>query len=151
MIGTVFVRFSCHSLDPLYQKFVDLDVPLFVHASSTNGVDNLQDLRLSAHHFSLSLGYAQEEAIAVAQILLGVVLDRHPDIDICVSTAAAPSRSSQRSLSNWLRSTRQRRRCERSWLRPELQKLWFDSHVKGEGSGTPPLRIDCHGYEFGWL
>ena len=44
MIGTDFRQgFSCRSLDPLYQKFVDLDVPLFVHASSTNGVDNLQD------------------------------------------------------------------------------------------------------------
>ena len=147
MIGTDFRQgFSCRSLDPLYQKFVDLDVPLFVHASSTNGVDNLQDLRLSAHHFSLSLGYAQEEAIAVAQILLGGVLDRHPDIDICVSHGGGTITFLAEKLEQLATIDTAAARCERSWLRRELQKLWFDSHVKGEiavrHSATTRTRID---------
>ena len=79
MIGTDIPQgFACQSLDPFYQKLTDLDVPLFIHASSTDGVSGLKDDRLSLHNFSLSLGYAQEETLAVAQLLLGGVLDRHP-------------------------------------------------------------------------
>ena len=62
-----------------------LDVPLFVHPSSTDGVGGLADPRLGAHALSLSLGYAYEETLAVASIIMGGVLDRHPRLDICFS------------------------------------------------------------------
>ena len=134
MIGTDFRQgFACHSLDPLYQKFVDLDVPLFIHASSTNGVDNLQDLRLSAHHLSLSLGYAQEEALAVAQILLGGVFDRHPDIDICVSHGGGTITFLAEKLEQLAAiDTAAAQGVRDHGFAHELQKLWFDTHVKGE-------------------
>ncbi|MGB2419554.1 MAG: amidohydrolase family protein, partial [Luminiphilus sp.] len=86
MIGTDIPQgFACQSLGPFYQKLTDLDVPLFIHASSTDGVSGLKDDRLGLHNFALSLGYAQEETLAVAQLLLGGVLDRHPALDICIS------------------------------------------------------------------
>ena len=134
MIGTDFRQgFACHSLDPLYRKFVDLDVPLFIHASSTNGVDNLQDLRLSAHHLSLSLGYAQEEALAVAQILLGGVFDRHPDIDICVSHGGGTITFLAEKLEQLAAiDTAAAQGVRDHGFAHELQKLWFDTHVKGE-------------------
>ena len=134
MIGTDFIQgFACHSLDPLYRKFIDLDVPLFIHASSTNGVDNLQDLRLSAHHLSLSLGYAQEEALAVAQILLGGVLDRHPNIDICVSHGGGTITFLAEKLEQLAAvDTAAAQGVRDRGFAHELQKLWFDTHVKGE-------------------
>ena len=134
MIGTDFSQgFSCRSLDPLYQKCVDLDVPLFVHASSTNGADNLHDLRLSAHHLSLSLGYAQEEALAVAQIVLGGVFDRHPDIDICVSHGGGTITFLAEKLKQLaVIDTAAAQGVKEHGFAHELQKLWFDTHVKGE-------------------
>ncbi len=134
MIGTDFNQgFSCDSLDPLYRKFVDLDVPLFVHASSTNGVGNLQDMRLSTHNLSLTLGYAQEEALAVAQILLGGVLDRHPDIDICVSHGGGTITFLAEKLDQLaVIDTAAAQGVTTHGFAHELQKLWFDTHVKGE-------------------
>ena len=134
MIGTDFNQgFACGSLDPLYRKFVDLDVPLFVHASSTNGVANLKDMRLSAHNLSLSLGYAQEEAIAVAQILLGGVFDRHPDIDICVSHGGGTITFLAEKLDQLaVIDTAAGQGVRDHGFAHELQKLWFDTHVKGE-------------------
>lgn len=134
MIGTDFPQgFACPSLDPLYRKLVDLDVPLFIHASSTDGSGGLKDDRLTLHNFSLSLGYAQEEALAVAQILLGGVLDRHPTIDICIShgggTVAFLAEKIDQlaqvdpAVSNGVRQ---------NGFVHELQRLWFDTHVKGE-------------------
>ena len=34
---------------------------------------------------SIMLGYAYEETLAVATLIIGGVLDRHPDLDICIS------------------------------------------------------------------
>ena len=134
MIGTDFRQgFSCDSLDRLYQKFIDLNVPLFIHASSTDGVNNLSDPRLSQHNLSLSLGYAQEEALAVAQILLGGVLDRHPDIDICVSHGGGSITFLAEKLDQLaLFDTTACQGVKDHGFAHELQKLWFDTHVKGE-------------------
>ena len=134
MIGTDLKQgFSCRSLDCFYQKLVDLNVPLFIHASSTDGVGNLKDMRLAPHNLSLSLGYAQEEALAVAQILLGGVLDRHPEIDICVSHGGGTvtflaEKLDQLSVIDNAAS----KGVRDNGFAHELQKLWFDTHVKGE-------------------
>ena len=106
MIGTDIPRgFACQSLDYLYQKLTDLNVPLFVHASSTDGVGGLKDDRLSQHNLSLSLGYAQEETLAVAQLLLGGVLDRHPTLDVCVSHGGGTAAFLAEKWTSWRRWT----------------------------------------------
>ena len=134
MIGTdLQLGFASNSLAPLYQTFVDLNVPLFIHASSTDGVGNLKDMRLAAHNLSLSLGYAQEETLAVAQILLGGVLDRHPNIDICVShgggtVAFLAEKLDQLAIIDKTASEGVRK----NGFAHELKKLWFDTHVKGD-------------------
>ena len=134
MVGTDFRQgFSCNTMDRLYQKFVELNVPLFVHASSTDGVSNLQDMRLGVHNLSLSLGYAQEEALAVAQILLGGVLDRHPDIDICVAHGGGSITFLAEKLNQLAAIDNSASQGVRQHgFAHELQKLWFDTHVKGE-------------------
>lgn len=134
MIGTdVPQGFACSAMDALYGKLVALNVPLFIHASSTNGIDGLTDQRLAAHNLSLSLGYAHEETLAVAQILLGGVFDRHPDIDICIahgggSVAFLAEKIDQLAKVDAAVGEGVR---DNGFLH-ELQKLWFDTHVKGE-------------------
>jgi aminocarboxymuconate-semialdehyde decarboxylase len=134
MIGTDIPQgFACQSLDPFYQKLTDLDVPLFIHASSTDGVSGLKDDRLGLHNFSLSLGYAQEETLAVAQLLLGGVLDRHPALDICISHGGGTAAFLAEKIDQLAQvDPAASEGVRQNGFGHELQKLWFDTHVKGE-------------------
>jgi aminocarboxymuconate-semialdehyde decarboxylase len=134
MIGTDIPQgFACQSLDPFYQKLTDLDVPLFIHASSTDGASGLKDDRLSVHNFSLSLGYAQEETLAVAQLLLGGVLDRHPALDICISHGGGTAAFLAEKIDQLAQvDPTASEGVKQNGFGHELQKLWFDTHVKGE-------------------
>ena len=134
MIGTDIPQgFACHSLDDIYQKLTELNVPLFVHASSTDGVSGLKDDRLSLHNLSLSLGYAQEETLAVAQRLLGGVLDRHPTLDVCVSHGGGTAAFLAEKIDQLAQvDPTASEGVKQNGFGHELQKLWFDTHVKGE-------------------
>ena len=134
MIGTDIPQgFACQSLDSLYQKLTDLDVPLFIHASSTDGVGGLKDDRLNQHNLSLSLGYAQEETLAVAQLLLGGVLDRHPNLDVCVSHGGGTAAFLAEKMDQLAQmDPAASEGVKQNGFGHELQKLWFDTHVKGE-------------------
>ena len=145
MIGTDIPQgFACQSLDPLYQKLTDLDVPLFVHASSTDGVGGLKDGRLSPHNLSLSLGYAQEETFAVAQLLLGGVLDRYPTVDICVSHGGGTAAFLAEKIDQLAQvDPSASEGVKQNGFGHELQKLWFDTHVKGEVAASA-LRHYAH-------
>ena len=72
-------------MDDLYRTFVALDVPLFLHPSSTGGAGPLADPRLRRFDLELIVGYAYDESLAVASLVYGGVLERHPDLDICIS------------------------------------------------------------------
>ena len=145
MIGTDIPQgFACQSLDALYQKLTDLDVPLFIHASSTDGVGGLKDDRLSQHNLSLSLGYAQEETLAVAQLLLGGVLDRHPTLDVCVSHGGGAAAFLAEKMDQLAQvDPAASESVKRNGFGHELQNLWFDTHVKGEVAATA-LRHYAH-------
>ncbi len=145
MIGTDIPQgFSCQSLDPFYQTLTDLDVPLFVHASSTDGMGGLKDERLSLHNLSLSLGYAQEETLAVAQLLLGGVLDRHPMLDICVSHGGGTAAFLAEKIDQLAQvDPTASEGVKQNGFGNELQKLWFDTHVKG-GVAASALRHYAH-------
>ena len=134
MIGTDIPQgFACQSLDPFYQKLTELDVPLFIHASSTDGMGGLKDDRLSQHNLSLSLGYAHEETLAVAQLLLGGVLDRHPALDICVSHGGGTAAFLAEKIDQLAQiDPTASEGVKQNGFGHELQKLWFDTHVKGE-------------------
>lgn len=145
MIGTDAPQgFACASMDTFYRKLVALDVPLFIHASSTNGIGGLTDQRLAAHNLSLSLGYAHEETLAVAQILLGGVLDRHPDIDICISHGGGSVAFLAEKIDQLAKVDASVGEGVRdNGFLHELQKLWFDTHVKGM-TAQDTLRRTAH-------
>ncbi len=73
------------AFDAVYRTCTELDVPLFIHPAP-GGIDApRRDERLARFDADLWLGFAYEEALAVATLVLGGVLTRHPELDVCVS------------------------------------------------------------------
>ena len=119
--------------DPVYEACVDLDVPLFVHPAP-GGIDApRRDERLARFDGDLWLGFAHEEALAVATLVLGGVLDRHRSLDICISHGGGAT--------SWLAERMRHAAVTRPWANPELRapgaidallgRLWWDAHVGG--------------------
>lgn len=121
------------AFDPVYQACVDLDVPLFVHPAP-GGIDApRRDERLARFDADLWLGFAYEEALAVATLVLGGVLTRHPELDVCISHGGGAT--------SWLVERMRHAATTRPWSRPDrrsaeeidalIDRLWWDSHVGG--------------------
>ncbi len=119
------------AFDALWSTFVELDVPVFVHPAPS-GIDGpLRDARLRRFDLDLILEFAYEESVAVAQLVFGGVLHRHPQLDVCLSHGggAVPY-----LYGRWEAATRLRA-WSPDWLREPgayhqmLQRLWFDVHV----------------------
>ena len=119
------------ALDPLWSTCVTLNVPAFVHPAPS-GIDGpLHDARLRRFDLDLILEFAYEESIAIAQLIFGGVLYRHPKLDVCLSHGggAVPY-----LVGRW-RDATTKRAWSPEWLRVDgafdafLCRLWFDVHV----------------------
>ena len=128
-IGTDFGRtFDDRDLDALWETAVDLDVPVFIHPAPA-GIDGpLRDARIRSFDLDLSLGFLYEETLAVACLIYGGVLDRHPRLDLCLSHGGGASVFMAQRLHHGGRT--------RPWAREQpvdfiggLGRLWFDQHV----------------------
>ncbi|MBE52741.1 MAG: amidohydrolase [Acidimicrobiaceae bacterium] len=112
-------------LDVFYQTVVDLDIPLLIHPATNNGIRGAADERLARFGLDLILGYAYEETIAVASLVLGGVMQRHPRLDVCVSHgggAIAFLKQRFESMATFLGTE--------STFAEDLKLLWFDSHLE---------------------
>ena len=112
-------------LDVFYQTVVNLDIPLLIHPATNNGIRGPADERLSRFGLDLILGYAYEETIAVASLVLGGVMQRHPKLDVCVSHgggAIAFLKQRFESMATFLGAE--------STFAEDLKLLWFDSHLE---------------------
>ena len=112
-------------LDVFYQTVVNLDIPLLIHPATNNGIRGTADERLSRFGLDLILGYAYEETIAVASLVLGGVMQRHPKLDVCVSHgggAIAFLKQRFESMATFLGAE--------STFAEDLKLLWFDSHLE---------------------
>ena len=119
------------ALDQLWATCVDLDVPAFVHPAPS-GIDGpLRDPRLRRFDLDLILEFAYEESLAVAQLIFGGVLQRHPRLDVCLSHGGG---AIPYLIGRW-RDAALKRAWSPEWLREPgtyesfLQRLWFDVHV----------------------
>jgi aminocarboxymuconate-semialdehyde decarboxylase len=119
------------ALDPLYAEAVRLDVPLFIHPGPA-GIDGpAGDPALKRFELDIIAGFAAQETLAVATLIYGGVLDRHPGLDICLSHGGGGTALLVGRMAKGAR--------KRSWapanLRAEgafeehLKRLWFDTHV----------------------
>lgn len=112
-------------LDDFYRTLVRLDVPLFIHPATNDGVGVAPDERLHRMGLDLIVGYTYEETLAVAALLLGGVLDRHPELDVCISHGGgAVVFLAQRF------DTMAAFRGQESDFVGALQRLWYDSHME---------------------
>ncbi len=121
------------AMDDLYAAVVDLDVPLFVHPSPLGRAGPADDPRLRRFDLDLLVGFAHDETLAVAALVFGGVLERHPRLDVCLShgggaTAFLAGRLARAAA------------VPRPWVpdalrgdafASRLRRLWFDTHVHG--------------------
>ena len=128
-IGTDFgIDLDDEQLDPLWALAVELDVPMFLHPAPA-GIDGpLRDPRIRKFDLDLSLGFLYEETLAIACLVFGGVLDRHPGLDVCLSHGGGAAAFMAERLAHQGRS--------RPWARDHpvdflagLRRLWFDHHV----------------------
>ena len=119
------------ALDPFYAALVELDVPLFIHPAPA-GIDGPPgDPNLGRYDLDLIVGFAAQETIAVATLIYGGVLERHPGLDICISHGGGATAY----LFGRLARAARKRPWAREALRHDgafealLQHLWFDVHV----------------------
>jgi aminocarboxymuconate-semialdehyde decarboxylase len=131
-VGTEFgVRLDAPELDPLYRRFASLDVPLFFHPAPA-GIDGPKAFPpMDRFDLELLIGFAAQETLAVAQLIYGGVIDRHPDMRICVSHGGgaiaflAGRFSEAASKRPW--SPAELR--EPGAFEARLRRLWYDNHV----------------------
>lgn len=119
------------ALDRFYATCVELDVPLFIHPAPEGTGGCLHDPRLTRFDLDLLAGFAHDETVAVATLIFGGVLDRHPQLDVCVSHGGGATPYLYGRLAAAAR--------ERPWapdalrepggFEAALRRLWFDCHV----------------------
>ncbi len=130
--GTDFGR-PLHSpdLDPLFETFVALDVPLFLHPAPA-GIDGpAGDPNLKYFDLDVVVGFAAQETIAVGSLIFGGVLERHPKLDICISDGggAAPFLVGRMAQAGKKRPWAPERLKRDGALEEALGRLWFDTNV----------------------
>ncbi len=119
-------------MDDLYQACVDLDVPLFVH-STVPGVDGpAGDPRLDRFDWHVTLGYPHEETLAVASLIFGKVLLRHPKLDVYVSHGGGSIAFQHGRLRHFASLSRSPITVEE--FDAQFSRLWFDTHVNSPES-----------------
>lgn len=133
-IGTDFgIDLDDERLDPLWATAVEFDVPVFVHPAPA-GIDGpLRDPRIRKYDLDLSLGFLYEETLAIACLVFGGVLDRHPGLDVCLSHGGGAAAFMAGRLDHQGRS--------RPWARERpvdfragLRRMWFDQHVHDDAA-----------------
>ncbi len=118
-------------LDEFYAKVCHLNVPLFIHPAPP-GIDGpAGDKRLQRFDLEIMLGFASQEALAIATLILGGVMTRYPTLDVCVSHGGGAIAV----LAERLADAARRRPWSPDYLRPDgafealLSRFWLDSHV----------------------
>lgn len=112
-------------LDDFYRQLVALDVPLFVHGVTNDGAGPPPDRRLRRFGLDLIVGYTYEETLAVAEMVLGGVVDRHPDLDVCISHGGGAIAFLARRFDSFASFL-----GRPSDFAADLSRLWFDSHLE---------------------
>ena len=124
-------RLNDSVMDPFYEALVALDVPLFLHPAP-QGIDGPSgDPNLKQFDLDMIVGFGMQETIAVCTLIYGGVLDRHPQLDVCIShgggaTALMYGRMAMAAQKRPWASERLRQDGAFDEL---LHRLWFDVHV----------------------
>ena len=73
------------AMDAFYEAVTELNVPLFIHHAPA-GIDGPPGSpALKRYELDIMAGFTAQETVAVATLLFGGVIHRHPGLDICIS------------------------------------------------------------------
>lgn len=147
-IGTDFgTSMESSDVDVLYEVACEEDVPLFVHGVPA-GIDGPPgDPNLRRFDLDVVCGFAAQITIAVATLVYGGVMRRHPSLKVCVSDGGGATPF----LAGRMRQAALKRPWAPEWLREPgafekyLRMLWFDTNVGDERSLE--LLVDVVGTE----
>lgn len=83
--ATLFTNVNGGPLDalelwPLYEKAVELDVPLFLHPTSPVGVEGMEAYRLAP-----LVGFPLDTTLAITRLVFSGVLERWPELKVVLS------------------------------------------------------------------
>lgn len=129
-------RLDDPDLDDFWAAAVELDVPVLVHPTPLGAAGPPDDARLRRFDLDLLLGFAYDETLAVAALVFGGVLDRHPALDVCLSHGGG---ALGYVAGRFARAVEVRR----PWVSDELHehglahylgRLWLDTHVHSGAS-----------------
>jgi aminocarboxymuconate-semialdehyde decarboxylase len=123
-------------MDRFYEACTRLNVPLFLHPQPA-GIDGPSgDANLGDYDLDVVIGFAAQEALAVARLIYGGVLDRHPDLDICISHGGGST--------GYLFGRMAMAARKRPWasdplkadgaFEERLSRIWFDNHLNSDGA-----------------
>lgn len=122
-------------LDGFYATLCELDVPLFIHPAPP-GIDGpAGDARLRRFELEILLGFAAQEALTMATLILGGVMARHPALDVCLSHGGGAIALLAERIADACR----RRPWSPGYLRQDgafeelLGRFWVDNHVHDDG------------------
>ena len=131
-IGTDFgTSMESTEVDALYAVACAEDVPLFVHGVPA-GIDGpAGDPNLRRFDLDVVCGFAAQITTAVATVIYGGVMRRHPTLKICFSDGGGATPF----LAGRMRQAALKRPWSPDWLREPgafekfLRMLWFDTNV----------------------
>lgn len=128
------VSLDSEALDDFYATVCQLNVPLFIHPAPS-GIDGpVGDQRLQRFELEIMLGFAAQEALTIATLILGGVMTRHPTLDVCLSHGGGAIAVIAQRLADATR----RRPWSPDYLKPDgafealLSRFWLDNHVHDE-------------------
>ena len=131
-IGTEFgTPLDSERLDPLYDAFVGLDVPLFIHPAPA-GIDGPPgDPALARFDLNIIVGFAEQESVAVATLIFGGVMERHPKLDVWISHGggALPFLTGRLAQAGRKRPWAAASIKKDGAFEQALQRFWFDMHL----------------------
>lgn len=118
-------------MDAFYKAVTELDVPLFIHPGP-DGIDGPPGSpALKRFELDILVGFTMQETTAIATLLFGGVLHRHPGLDICISHGGG----ALALVWGRLEHATHKRAWVPDHLRREgsfaeqLQQIWYDIHM----------------------
>jgi aminocarboxymuconate-semialdehyde decarboxylase len=118
-------------MDPFYEALTELNVPLFIHPGP-EGIDGPPgNAALRRYDLDIICGFTAQETAAVATLLFGGVLHRHPSLDICISHGGGATAF----IWGRIEKAIQKRPWAPDHLKEEgafaaqLGRLWYDIHM----------------------
>jgi aminocarboxymuconate-semialdehyde decarboxylase len=131
-IGTDFtIPLDSPKLDAFYETVVKLDVPLFVHPAPA-GIDGPPG-HPSLERFDLNIivGFAEQESAAVATLVFGGVMERHPKLDVWISHGggALPFLTGRLAQAGRKRPWASASIKKDGAFEETLKRFWWDMHL----------------------